>query len=83
MSILCAIFGHKTNENTYSGGEYMRIGASRPVDGISRIHATLYATCPRCEKEYRAGQVHLPKDPLGTNKTNIEALWQTAATSKL
>jgi hypothetical protein len=25
MNILCRIFGHKSNENVYSGAEYMRI----------------------------------------------------------
>lgn len=59
MNILCAIFGHKANEHVYSGGEYMKV---RPgaIDGIGREHATLYACCPRCGAEYRAGQIHRP-----------------------
>lgn len=58
MSILCKLFGHKSREHDYSGGEYMRMGRGA-IDGIGREHATLYAHCPRCEKKYRAGQIHL------------------------
>ena len=58
MNILCKLFGHKSSEHDYSGGEYMRL-ARGAIDGIGREHATLYARCPRCEKKYRAGQIHL------------------------
>lgn len=58
MSILCRLFGHKSNEHVYDGGEYMRIRTGA-IDGIGREHATLFATCPRCVQEYRAGQIHL------------------------
>jgi len=58
MSILCTLFGHKSREHDYSGGEYMRVRRG-PIDGIGREHATLIARCPRCNREYRAGQVHL------------------------
>lgn len=60
MSILCAIFGHRDRENDYSGGEYMNV-ITGAIDGIGREHATLYATCPRCDNSYRAGMIHLPK----------------------
>lgn len=63
MSILCKLFGHKPHEHTYSGGEYFRISTFRQIDGIGRIHATLYAKCARCGAEYRAGQIHLPRNP--------------------
>lgn len=58
MNILCKLFGHKSSEHDYSGGEYMRL-ARGAIDGVGREHATLYARCPRCEKKYRAGQIHL------------------------
>jgi len=60
MSILCALFGHKPRQHDYSGGEYMRVNVGA-TDGIGRVHATLYAKCARCEEEYRAGQIHVPK----------------------
>jgi hypothetical protein len=62
MSILCALFGHKSNEDVYDGGQYVRIGSPQVVDGIGRHHATLYARCPRCGREYRAGSIHIPKE---------------------
>lgn len=60
MSLLCVLFGHKSREDDYSGGEYMRVRLGA-IDGIERQHATLIATCPRCGTEYRAGQIHVPK----------------------
>ncbi len=59
MSLLCLLFGHKSRENDFSGGEYMRI-RNRLIDGIGREHATLHANCPRCGNQYRAGMIHLP-----------------------
>ncbi len=58
MNILCWMFGHKSLEHVYSGGEYMRqrVGAT---DGIGRVHVTLTAHCPRCGVWHRAGQIHL------------------------
>lgn len=64
MSILCAIFGHKSHEHTFSGAEYMHIKVG-PIDGIGRVHATLYAICPRCGQRHRAGAIHLPKQKGG------------------
>lgn len=58
MSILCKLFGHKSSEHVYSGGEYMKV-CRDTIDGIGREHARLYARCPRCEKTYRAGMIHL------------------------
>lgn len=57
MSILCNLFGHKSLEDVHSGGEYMRQRVYT-TDGIGRIHVMLYARCPRCDKEYRAGMTH-------------------------
>lgn len=58
MSILCKLFGHKSREHDYSGGQYMDVRRDT-IDGIGREHARLYARCPRCEKSYRAGMIHL------------------------
>jgi len=57
MNLLCEIFGHKSNERVFSGGEYMT-AREGTHDGIGRIHYTLYAQCPRCSATYRAGQIH-------------------------
>lgn len=62
MSILCLLFGHKSNENVYSGGEYMR-ATEGTTDGIGREHWTLYARYPRCDRTYRAGRIHGPLAP--------------------
>ncbi len=58
MSILCTLFGHRSNEHVYSGGEYMHVRYGPVVDGIGREHFDLYAKCRRCGKEYRAGRIH-------------------------
>jgi hypothetical protein len=60
MNILCALFGHKSNEQVYSGAEYMTIRYVQ-VDGLNRHHACLFVKCPRCGEQYRAGMLHLPK----------------------
>jgi hypothetical protein len=65
MNLLCSLFGHKSRERDYSGGEYMRVQLGE-IDGIGREHATLYARCPRCDKTYRAGRIHLPR-PAGVD----------------
>jgi len=57
--LFCSIFGHKTNEKVFTGGEYMTISVG-PIDGIGREHATLYGTCPRCRKVHRMGKIHRP-----------------------
>ena len=57
--LICRWFGHKPHEKTYSGAEYMRARLG-PVDGMDREHWTLYARCARCDRSYRAGQVHGP-----------------------
>jgi ribosomal protein L37E len=31
------------------------------VDGIGRQHASVYAECKRCGKEFFAGMIHVPK----------------------
>jgi hypothetical protein len=59
MSFLCALFGHKPHEKTYTGAEYMEVQLGEN-DGIGRSHATVFARCARCKKKYRAGQIHLP-----------------------
>lgn len=59
MSVLCAIFGHKPHEKTYSGAEYMEVQLGEK-DGSGRSHATVFARCARCKRKYRAGQIHLP-----------------------
>lgn len=59
MNILCRIFGHKSNENVYSGAEYMRIFSAQ-VDGMGIQHVTLESRCSRCGKWHRSGQLHLP-----------------------
>lgn len=59
MNLLCLVFGHKSLQGIYSGAEYMRV-VPGAIDGIGREHARLYATCPRCEREYSAGAIHLP-----------------------
>ena len=59
MSLLCAIFGHKPHEMTYTGAEYMEVRLGEN-DGIGRSHATVFARCARCETKYRAGQIQLP-----------------------
>ena len=64
MSVLCAIFGHKSLEGVYSGAEYITFQRCG-VDGIGREHARLIATCPRCGKKYKAGAIHLPKQKGG------------------
>lgn len=60
MSILCKLGGHKSLEHVYGGAEYMRV-VPFAVDGIGREHATLYAQCPRCNQEYDAGKIHIPR----------------------
>jgi len=47
----CKLFGHKPQ--TYFNYK----GTSYP-DGINRPHMDLYATCNRCDREYRIGKVH-------------------------
>ena len=59
MSILCDLFGHKSNEGIHSGAEYMRIRGVQ-VDGLNRQHAWLQARCPRCGQWYDSGKLHLP-----------------------
>lgn len=74
---LCAVFGHRSREHDYSGGEYMR-AELRAVDSMGIDHATLVARCPRCGDEYRAGALHLPKRddgvPGSVNQHQLEAL---------
>jgi hypothetical protein len=60
LGIPCRLFGHKPQEETYSGAEYMEVSPGA-IDGIGREHATLHAKCARCNKKYRAGQIHLPE----------------------
>lgn len=66
MNLICKLFGHKSREKCYSGGEYMRVSIYT-TDGIGRVHATLSAQCPRCNAEYRAGMIHLPKTEATVN----------------
>ena len=66
MNLLCLVFGHKSLEGIYSGAEYMRV-VPGSIDGIGREHARLYAHCPRCEREYTAGAIHLPPRALERN----------------
>lgn len=60
MSILCALFGHKSLENKYNGSEYMKVRIVH-TDGIGRVHAHLTAECPRCGEKYNAGSIHVPQ----------------------
>lgn len=61
MSILCAIFGHKSNHGIHSGAEYMTLKA-RGVDGINRHHYATFSECPRCHVEYKSGMIHIPQE---------------------
>lgn len=59
MSILCALFGHKSMEGIYSGGEYCTVRPTS-IDGIGREHAELHGRCPRCGTEHVVGRIHRP-----------------------
>lgn len=56
--LLCILFGHRSLEDTYSGADYVTVERG-PVDGIGREHAVLYGRCPRCDRKYRVGRLHL------------------------
>lgn len=58
MNILCKLFGHKSMENIYGGGQYVKIRGVAYIDGIGREHFTLYGDCPRCGKNHRVGSIH-------------------------
>ncbi len=65
MGILCKIFGHQppvyAEKSWYSPGEeYGKLHALR-ADEIGRVHAEVWFECPRCQHNYMAGRVHLPK----------------------
>lgn len=61
MNILCKIFGHKKPSLMPYGEDYMELKCSI-TDNIGRIHADIYAICPRCKKVYRIGRTYiLPK----------------------
>lgn len=60
MSLFCKLFGHKPQQDVWSGAEYMRWGNWGTIDGIGREHRSLTARCARCNQHYNAGKVHLP-----------------------
>lgn len=59
MSLLCALFGHKANENPWDGSGYVCDIRGGSVDGINREHVQLQLRCPRCGEEYIAAMLHL------------------------
>ena len=63
MTLLCSLFGHRPElgYNDREGERYLRV-IRRGVDGIGREHAAIYATCRRCGREYKIGNIHVPKD---------------------
>lgn len=62
MSILCALFGHKSNEDVYNGGEYVRVIVPGYTDNIGREHVWFKAHCRRCDEWYPAGKFHRPQE---------------------
>lgn len=69
MSILCAVFGHQppvyAEKGWWSPGEEYAKVLEGTTDGIGRRHATVYSTCPRCDKEFLLCRIHVPdyKEP--------------------
>lgn len=59
MSLLCAIFGHRSfNGARYNAGaDYGKV-SSRGTDGIGREHMVLEVKCPRCGEDNYAGRFH-------------------------
>ena len=57
--LICMIFGHQSLYGKCGGAEYMN-GVNSYVDNIGRWHLTLIANCPRCNKPYIAGKIHVP-----------------------
>lgn len=62
MSILCSLFGHQPpDQKGKMGYEYADKVCDFYTDGILRVHANVYSTCPRCKKQFRLCKIHVPK----------------------
>ncbi len=62
--ILCALFGHIYPTRLIGKGQgYMYAGKVCDLypDGIQRVHANVYSTCPRCGERFLLCKIHVPR----------------------
>ena len=78
----CFLFGHLTpmyNERGWfsPGQEYAEIVGAYP-DGIGRVHAEVFCSCPRCKKRIKLCRVHLPNIKVA----KVNGYWETITEEK-